>query len=233
MDLYTFLQIVLRKWWLITLAVLITAGTAAYTLSYKAPIYQAATKVVLKPSPLLTEPNLQINAQNSLERRTLINTLAEIAQTGSMQEQVAKTLNISLDTEANASLSAIVVPDANLIEIRVRSTNAKLAADIANAAAQELSKQVPQQTFQMDIIDRASVPSVAIEPRPIRIITLAVLFGVVLGIAFALVDHFIRLEQGVREVSSMEAYTTLQMDTLTDDQDKHVNTTPKQPIFTR
>lgn len=189
MDIDTFFRVLLRGWWLILLAVLVTAGSAAYAVSLQAPVYRATTTVQLRPSELLDDPRLLIDAQNSLERRTTINTLARNAMGSSMKDQVAKALGIPLEVVEDAEIAAIVVPETNLIEVSARSTEPSYAAAIANTVSEALRKQVPDRVMEMTIIDRAVPPTVPIEPQPTRTITLGVLFGLVLGIGFALLGH--------------------------------------------
>lgn len=189
MDIDTFFRVLLRGWWLILLAVLVTAGSAAYAVSLQAPVYRATTTVQLSPNDQLDDPRLLIDAQNSLERRTTINTLARNAMGSSMQDQVAKALGIQLEVVKNAEISAIVVPETNLIEVSARSVEPNYAAAIANTVSEALRKQVPGRVMQMTIIDRAVPPSAPIEPQPTRTITLGVMFGLVLGIGFALLGY--------------------------------------------
>lgn len=196
MDLDTFFRVILRGWWLIILAVLVTAGSAAYAVSLQLPVYRATTTVQLKPSDLLDDPRLVIDAQNSLERRTTINTVARNAMGSSMQEQVAKTLGIEVDVVKNAEITAIVVPETNIIEISARSVDPGYAAAISITVAEELRKQLPEKVLQMVITDRAVPPSAPIEPQPTRTITLGVMFGLALGIGFALLGYALQRLRG-------------------------------------
>lgn len=192
MDIDTFFRVLLRGWWLILLAVLVTAGSAAWAVSRQSPVYRATTTVQLSPSDQLDDPRLLIDAQNSLERRTTINTLARNAMGSSMQDQVAKALGIPLEVVEDAQISAIVVPETNLIEVSARSTEPSYAAAIANTVSEALRKQVPDRVLQMTIIDRAVPPTTPIEPQPTRTITLGVMFGLVLGIGFALLGYVLQ-----------------------------------------
>jgi capsular polysaccharide biosynthesis protein len=189
MDIETFFRVLLRGWWLILLAVLVTAGSAAWAVSQQSPVYRATTTVQLSPSDQLDDPRLLIDAQNSLERRTTINTLARNAMGSSMQDQVAKALGIPLEVVEDAEIAAIVVPETNLIEVSARSTEPSYAAAISNTVSEALRKQVPDRVLQMAIIDRAVPPTAPIEPQPTRTITLGVMFGLVLGIGFALLGY--------------------------------------------
>lgn len=191
MDLATFFKVLLRSWWLIALSVVTTAGSAAYVVSKQDPIYSASATMLLKASPNL-EPNQYINAINALSRVETINSLARIAEGSSMRERVAKTLNTQPAVIAGSELTARVLPDTNLIEIRANSPEPALAAAIANGVAEELRKEIPDRALQMDITDRASASTSPIAPQPTRTITLGVLFGLVLGIVFALVGYLLQ-----------------------------------------
>ena len=208
MDLETFFRVLLRGWWLILLAVLVTAGSAAYAVSLQLPVYRATTTVQLRASEMLDDPRQIIDAQNSLERRTTINTVARIAIGNSMLEQVAKTLQIELDVVRNAEITAIVVPDTNVIEISARSVDPGYAAAIANTVAEELRKQLPEKVLQMAIIDSAVAPTVPIEPQPTRTITLGGMFGLALGVSFALLGYALQRLRARPELDSVDTRAT-------------------------
>lgn len=194
MDVRTFVGIVLRNWWLIVLSILTTAGSATYVVMRQESIYRAETVVELKPNTDL-ETAQSISAWNVIDKRSVINTTARKAEGSAMQEQVAKALNITPEYIAETELSAIVVPESNLIEIRAISTDPNIAAMITNKVAEELSKQ-PEKVFQIEITDAAIPPTAPIAPQPVRTITLGVLFGLALGIAFALLGFFIQSWRG-------------------------------------
>lgn len=197
MDLATFFRIVLRSWWLIALSVVTTAGSAAWVVSKQDEIYRASATMLLKASPNL-EPNQYINAINALSRVETINSLARIAEGSSMRERVAKALNTQPEVIAASEVTAQVLPDTNLIVIRANSPEPPLAAAIANAVAEELRKEIPNGALQMDITDRATPPTSPIAPQPTRTITLGVLFGLALGIAFALLGYALQSFRSAR-----------------------------------
>ncbi|WP_026369627.1 YveK family protein [Kallotenue papyrolyticum] len=192
MDFITFFQAMLRGWWLIVLATLITVASAAYTVSRREPVYQATTKVELKPSLLLADPRQYIDAMNALDKRTTINTLANNAMGNSMQELVGRELGLPRSVIESLEIAAVVIPDTNLIEIRTKSRDPQLAAAVSNTIAEQLSRQVPARVIQVEITDRAVPPTIPVEPRPTRTITLGLLFGLALGIVFALLKHLLQ-----------------------------------------
>ncbi|MBV9787967.1 MAG: lipopolysaccharide biosynthesis protein [Chloroflexi bacterium] len=226
MDIDTFFRVLLRGWWLIVLAVLVTASSAAYAVSLQAPVYRATATVQLSPSDQLDDPRLLIDAQNSLERRTTINTLARNAMGSSMQDQVAKALGIELNVVENAEISAIVVPETNLIEVSARSVDPNYAALIANTVGDSLRKQVPGRVMQLTVIDQAVPPTAPIEPQPMRTITLGVMFGLVLGTGFALLSYAL---QRYRVVSAPAPIAASDSDGI----DARANGAQTQQIFSR
>lgn len=228
MDLATFFKVLLRSWWLIALSVVTTAGSAAYVVSKQSPIYSASATVLLKASPNL-EPNQYINAINALSRHETINSLARIAEGSSMRERVAKTLNTQPAVIAGSELAAQVLPDTNLIVIRANSPEPALAAAIANAVAEELRKEIPDRALQIDVTDRASPSTTPVAPQPARTITLGVLFGLVLGVVFALLGYVL---QSVR-ASRVEADDNSTEAVLGANGELAANSAKTQQLFTR
>lgn len=239
MDISTFLRVVLRGWWLILLSVVTTAGSAAFVVSRQAPIYSASATVLLKASPNL-EPNQYINAINALSRRETINSLARIAEGSSMRERVATALQTQPVVVEASKLQAQVLPDTNLIVVRSESTDAGLAAAIANAVAAELRKEIPDRALLLDITDRAVAPTSPIEPRPTRTITLAVFFGLTLGVVFALLGWALQTFFGSRggnkaqqdEVVFAGGGRDKDVIFAGDGMDKDASSAKTQPLFT-
>lgn len=191
MDLGTFFRAVLRGWWLILLSTLVTAGSAAYNVSRQQARYEAKARVELRANPIL-EPNQLISANNMLDKRTLINTMARKATGSSMKDRIAKALSVQSDVMRDADITAVVVPDSNLIDIRTVSFRPDLAAAISNTITTELAKDMPNAVLQLIVVDTATPQTSPIEPQPTRTITLGVLFGVALGIVFALVGYLMQ-----------------------------------------
>jgi uncharacterized protein involved in exopolysaccharide biosynthesis len=188
-SLQTFIRVILRNWWLILLTMLLTTGSAAFFVLRQQPVYQALTTIELKPSVAIEDPNSILNVVNALTRRNTINTIARKATSSTMQEQVAKKLNVSKDVIADANITAIALPETNLIEIRAESTDPAFAAQICNTVAQAVLGQTLEKVIEMEVIDPATPPTSAIAPQPLRVITLALLFGLALGIVFALIEY--------------------------------------------
>jgi uncharacterized protein involved in exopolysaccharide biosynthesis len=192
MSIETFVRVLLRNWWLVALAVVITTASTAAFVFMQEPVYRASTTVELLPSAELENPNDILNTINALTRRQVINTLARKATSGAMQQEIAEALNVPIAAVQGSNLAAIMIPETNLLEIRAESTNPQFAATVANTAAQRLLGQTLEKVIQMEVMDVAVPPTRAFEPRPQRVITLGFAFGLLLGIAFAMLEYFIQ-----------------------------------------
>jgi uncharacterized protein involved in exopolysaccharide biosynthesis len=183
----------LRSWWIILLAIVLTTGSTVFFGLQRDPVYQSSATVELMPSPALADSQM-INIINVLtNRRTAINTYARKATSGTIKERVAEKLGIPASVVNAAGITAFVLPETTLIEIRAKANDAQLAADISNAVAEELILQVPDKVMIFEIIDFASASGRPTEPQPSRLATLGVATGVVLGLFFALALYALQL----------------------------------------
>lgn len=191
MDLRQFFMLMLRGWWVIVLAVIVTLASTAFFVSRQAPEYRASTTVELTPYAGL-EAREVVDVYNLLDKRNLSNTLARKAEGSTMALLVAEKLAIDLGVVNHADISAIVLPDSNLIEISASSSNRDLAAAICNTVADEMLGPTPDTILQIEAIDRATPPTNPISPQPNRLLVLALFSGLVIGIGFVLLEHLVR-----------------------------------------
>ncbi|MBO9383555.1 MAG: lipopolysaccharide biosynthesis protein [Roseiflexus sp.] len=189
MSLSTFVRVLIRNWWLIVLATALTVGSTAVFVLLQKPVYQASTIVELKPSVVLEDPNQILNTINALTRRNVINTIARKATSMSMHEEVAREMGVPVEAVLSARVRTITPPETNLIEVRAQSTDPAFAAAVANIVAQQMLGQDYEKVISMEVIDPAMPPTSPIAPQPVRLLTLGLVFGLILGVAFALMEH--------------------------------------------
>jgi len=189
MSLSTFVRVLIRNWWLIVLATALTVGSTAVFVLLQKPVYQASTIVELKPSVVLEDPNQILNTINALTRRNVINTIARKATSMSMHEEVAREMGVPVEAVLSARVQTITPPETNLIEVRAQSTDPAFAAAVANIVAQQMLGQDYEKVISMEVIDPAMPPTSPIAPQPVRLLTLGLIFGLILGVAFALMEH--------------------------------------------
>lgn len=192
MSLYTFVRILLRNWWLVAIATVLTAASTAVFVLMQKPIYQASTTIELKPSIELEDPNQILNTINALTRRNVINTIARKATSASMHDQVAEVMSIPVEWVRATQIQTVTPPETNLIEVRAQSTDPAFAAAVANTVVQKMLGQDYEQVISMEVIDPAVPPGAPISPQPVRLITLGIIFGLALGVGFAMLEHLLQ-----------------------------------------
>ncbi len=195
MGLQQFLILLLRGWWIIVLSVIVTAGSTALFVSRQAPEYRASTTVELVPQTELNPQNV-VDVYTLLDKRNLSNTLARKAEGSAMAQVVANKLGVDVSVIKNADISAIVLPDSNIIEIQASSSSRQLAATICNTIVNEMLGQTPDKILQIEALDQAEPPSSPIAPQPMRLIVLGLISGLILGVVFILLENTVRSSAG-------------------------------------
>ena len=191
METQQFLALILRGWWVIILAMVVSASSTLFFVSRQAPEYRASTTVELIPLAALDAREV-VDVYNLLDKRNISNTLARKAEGSSMEQLVVEKLGVAPSAVRDAQITALVLPDSNIIEIRASSTSPELAAAICNTVADQMLGQTPDKILQIEAIDQATPPGSPIAPQPGRILALALFSGLVLGVVFLVLEHMLR-----------------------------------------
>lgn len=191
MGLQQFFALLLRGWWIMALAVIVTTASTAFFVSRQTPEYRATTTVELVPQAVLDQRYV-IDVYNLLDKRNISNTIARKAEGSAMAQLVADKIGVDLSVVDKADIAATVLPDSNLIEIQASNASPDLAAAICNAVAEEMLGQTPDKILQVEALDRATPPSSPIAPQGTRMLMLALFSGLVLGIVFILLNNTLR-----------------------------------------
>ena len=193
MNMKELLFALLRSWWIILIAIVVTTGSTVYFGLQRDPVYQSSAAVELMSSPSLDDSQM-ISIINVLtNRRTVINTFARKATSSTVKDQIAERLGIKRSVVDAAGITAFVLPETTLIEIRAKANNAQLAADICNAVAQEMILQAPDKVMIFEQIDFATPAGSPTEPQASRLLTLGLGTGIVLGLFFAFGLYLLQL----------------------------------------
>lgn len=184
MELKRIAFVVMRKWWLIALLMLLGCGLAILSVYLGPPRYQAETTLYIMQS------DQQIDASMSIEDFTLSRYLVEqykniistrAVVTGILEQVPAKNLT---EEDLNKMVELITKEDSNIFNIRATGSDPKIVAAIANATANEFTRQLNKITKNnaVGIMDIALVPK-AIDTKYVKV---RIIFGVLLGLVLAL-----------------------------------------------
>lgn len=186
-----------QYWWVVALSVAIALASAAVSAGRQVPVYQARTTLMVTPVKTLKEPREIADSLDTLDRRSVIATLALYPSSRTVTDQARQRLQLSPEQFARFSAKTAVVPDSNVLELTVSGPDPRMASMLANTIA-DLSVAGTgglYSIFEMQVLDRAVQP-----PKPLgtaipRMLFAAALLGAMIGIAAAYAIGSLRRRQ--------------------------------------
>ncbi|QNO38088.1 polysaccharide biosynthesis tyrosine autokinase [Protaetiibacter sp. SSC-01] len=212
MELRDYLRILRRNWPVIlVMLVLGTAGGATFSL-LQTPQYEATTKVFVSASSADTVSDL--SAGNSYTQQ-IVRSYAEVVTTGLVLDPVISELGLDESPQELADrVSASVKLNTVIVDITVTGPDPELAAQIANAIADNLIDAVPELTpanaegvvpVKVTVTQTAQVPAEPVSPRVLLNTALGALIGLALGVGVAVLRSV--LDQRIRGQRDIELVT--------------------------
>lgn len=174
-----------RKGWRIVagtiVAALLLALLAIETLPKR---YEATVLAAVTPAVEALAAEEVLRGVDTLERRTLVATIAALASTSG-----TRTMALKPDSPAGGeyTIDAIVLPNTSLVEIHVTGGDRKRVAPIANRVPALLSAHARTMygLYRVTTISQAAAPERPITPRVGRIVAAGLMLGTILGIMLA------------------------------------------------
>lgn len=205
---------VIRKRWRIILAVMLVvlAGAAAVT-TLSPRIYEAQTRLFVSTSGGSDSTALLSGSSFTQQR---VKSYADVITTPNVLDPVIQKLQ--LDTTAaklGDQVTATVPLDTVLIEVAVKDTDPRVAAEVAAAVGTQFTltvadlenvKEGQSSPVKVTIVSAPTVPTAPISPKPTRNLALGMVLGLLLGLGMALLrdllDATIKSEQHCSEVTN-------------------------------
>jgi capsular exopolysaccharide synthesis family protein len=193
MHVRAFLDVLRRRIRLMTACVLVVLGLAAAATAMMTPTYASTARIYV--SAPQSETNAAAAGGILSEQR--VAAYVEIIDSALVADQVSTQLGLNESlSELRAKVSAAAVGDTPVLAIKVRDTDPVDAQSIAQAYAEVLvdtaadidapSGDSGVTPVRVTIIDPADLPSDPAFPNPVLNLTLALIFGLVLAVALAL-----------------------------------------------
>lgn len=189
MEIKMYLRMLQRGWWLVILCAL-AALTTSLTLSYVGiPTYQATARFVVSPDAALSVGTDVINSINTLDKRSIVTTYSVVLNSDTIYNQAIEDLKLVPDQVDGYLRSAVVLPESNVLEISVEGSNPQITMLLANSIGKQAIAYIDglNQGFNIRVLDPAQIPVEPISPQPLRDASLAMVFGLVLGVSLAIV----------------------------------------------
>jgi diguanylate cyclase (GGDEF)-like protein len=196
METKLYLQMLRKGWWIILLTVLVAVNaTLIYSLNVT-PRYQATTKLLVSPNKgLLADTQQTMNSLDTLDNRSVVATYAEFLNSDKVYLEAVDSLGLDKTALSDYSRTAIILPDARVLEVTVEGPDPKVVAALANAISEKGVNYIGKfyQVYTINPIDLATAPTIPISPNPLRDALLALVFGLILGAALAILSEQIRI----------------------------------------
>jgi capsular polysaccharide biosynthesis protein len=187
MSVQDFQQVIIRRWWLILVAVLVAAGGALGYSGRQERIYRASATVFAHPSHVVSTP-ADINSDvGILTYGSLAETFASLAQSGRFLDEAGHDVGVQPAALDHYTTSATTLPSTTVLQVSVDGPDARLAAKLADALVTRVAAATTQyfRTFALTPLDSAVTPKDPIQPVPSHDVLYAGLAGLIVGFILA------------------------------------------------
>lgn len=191
MELHDYWRILVRRGWIVVLAMLITAASAYFWSKAQVPVYQSTVYINVRPA------RLDWGLQQTIKQ--VMRNYARQIKSVSMAQRVIEDHELDLSPYALVEkINVSPIESDLLLQIDVRDTDPVVAAEIANSVAEEFvaeievfnTKQRQEDRVEVSILDYAQ-PGALFSPKT-KINTVAgALLGAVVGGLIVLVLEFL------------------------------------------
>lgn len=187
MQVQLYLRMLLNSWWVVALTAL-SALVLALLMAYTAtPQYEAGTRFLVNPSASI-QGSQTIYTNDSLNRRTTIQTFSEVMNEESRFIEAGAVLRMTPDELAEYKHHAVTTPEASLLVLTVTGPDPRRVAELANTAGRRSADflQSIYPSYEINALGAATIPTTPISPQPMRDVSLAVVLGLALGMMLAI-----------------------------------------------
>lgn len=215
MELKDYLRILRQRWILITVTTLLAVAVAAVLTIMATPQYQSTARLFVTTPSASDDGQLQSGGQFSQQR---VKSYAALITGDEVARRVVDQLEIDeTPGQLRQKISTSLEVDTVVLSVSVEDPSAERAqqltqgvADVFTGYVRELETPEGQNDapVKATVVDRATVPSTPVSPRPVRNLGLGLLLGLLVGAGLAvlreILDNRIRSVQDISTVSGQE-----------------------------
>jgi diguanylate cyclase (GGDEF)-like protein len=215
MELRLYLRMLRSGWWIIALTMLSALAitlTAAYV---DTPLYRASARFIISPNSALQSSNEILYSLDTLDRRSIVTTYSEVLNSQRLYDEVDAALNVTAGARQVYTRRAVVLPEANILELSVVGPDPQVATQLANTMGEhaiDYINSLYKRAYDLSFLDPATTPDQPISPQPLRDAGLALTLGLVFGAVLAILSEQLRIPlQALRRLAQIDgsssAYT--------------------------
>jgi len=188
MDVRYYLKMIQRGWWIVVLTTGAALGVALAASTLTTPMYQASVRFIVNPNASLTIGRDVVNSLEALDKRSIISTYAEILNSKRIYDEALAALHMGPGAASAYSLSSVVLPDANILELTATGPGPNTVAQLANQAGYQAITYIGglHQVYDVSVLDSASPPAAPFNRQPLRDAGLALALGFTFGALLAI-----------------------------------------------
>jgi diguanylate cyclase (GGDEF)-like protein len=183
MEIRLYFQMLKRGWWLILLVALVAMAISLGISYMSVPQYEAVARFLINPNASLTVGRDVVNSLDTLDRRSIVSTYAEVMNSNRIYADTLASLRLQALDLKDYTYEAVVLPDSNVLQLTVMGPNPQVAAALANAIGYQAISFTSRlnQVYDVAFLDQAVPPEEPYSPQPLRDASLAFVLGAVLG----------------------------------------------------
>ncbi len=195
MEIWEYLRVFARRWWLIAMALLVLPGATYFLSVRQQPIYETVTTLVASPNSTATGPSNFLQGLDTLSGSSvLLDTFGSVLTSQSTINQAAKQAGLSPEELKQYKVNAKISPTANVIDLTVDgpdpSKDAALSYQIGALSIPYIKNLY--QLYDLKILD-GPTNAVLVSPKLLQNMGLAVFAAIALGMVLAFLAEYLRL----------------------------------------
>ena len=191
----TYLQILVRKWWVVLPVFLIALVTTIVLTLVQTPVFEATATFIVKPNSSFSDEKSFTSGLDTLSRRTEIaTTYTEVASSHLIKQEAATELGLSSGQAKSLSVDSRLRAGTNVLEVKVRGSDPLLARDFANAVGAQTTLYVQDlyETYDLRPLDQAAMPMSVASPNKKLNFALGAILGLILGAVLAFFAEYLQ-----------------------------------------
>jgi diguanylate cyclase (GGDEF)-like protein len=195
MELKIYLRILLKKWWVISVAFLATFAATFALVSAQTPIYQSTATFIVAPSGSFEDVGSFANGLEILSRRAEIaTTYTEVAMSRLVTQGASDELELSPDQRESLSIESRVRAGTNVLEITAEGSDPTITRDFANMVGNKTIVYVQNlyEAYNLSPLDWAPLPTSPIGPNKKMNLAIGAAFGMILGVGLAFLSEYLQ-----------------------------------------
>ena len=212
MEIKAYLNILIKRLWIVTLIPLLAAA-AAFIVSFYVlePVYESSMTLYVMNK--VSDSRLKLAYDDILASQQLIKDCRELIKSKSMSKAAIEQLQITYLTPEDLAKKIIVnlKNDTRILEIKVRDANAVRAKEIVEKVSSLFVKRVQDLMLleKVDVVDEAEIPVKPVEPKHLFNILVSLFTALILvvGTVFSL-EH---MDDTIKDLEDVEKYLGLKV----------------------